>query len=53
MAIDVFSLMFWMTVIGFMAILLATYESDKIQKSTDERLAEIAKELKRRVTPAE
>lgn len=53
MAFDIISLMFWITFIGVMAMLLAKYESERISKNTDERLAEIARELKRRATPAE
>lgn len=53
MAFDFFSLMFWITFIGVAAMLLAKYESARILKNTDERLAAITRELKRRATPAE
>jgi hypothetical protein len=35
------------------AILVVRYESEKNLRETDARLAEIARELKRRATPAE
>ncbi|TDQ28333.1 hypothetical protein DEV91_110175 [Phyllobacterium brassicacearum] len=50
---DILSLLFWMTCVSLGAMLWAQYESEKVQKETDERIAEINRELRRRTAPAE
>ena len=46
-------IIFWMTVISLGAILVARHEVNQSRKETNDRLAEISRELKRRTTPAE
>ncbi|WP_271893605.1 hypothetical protein [Candidatus Phyllobacterium onerii] len=46
-------IIFWMTIISVGAILVARHEVNQSQKETDDRIAEITRELKRRATPAE
>jgi len=50
---DALFIIFWMTFVSVGAILVVRHESAQSLRETDERIAEIDRELKRRAAPAE